>query len=136
MTTLIQQRTDNDCVLASIAMALGFSKWEDAWTEEDLQQVVEQKGISDMEPWLLRHGLKQYEDWKEVHTWNEDRLTYVFLWKRRALLSVNSLNTEGGSHMVYWDGTRIYDPQEGRSGKQAVPFISSVRISRVILFTQ
>jgi hypothetical protein len=40
------------------------------------------------------------------------------LWGRPALMSVPSLNREGGKHMVYCDGTRVWDPQEGRRGKK------------------
>jgi hypothetical protein len=135
MTTLIQQRSPSDCVLAAMAMALGFTAWEHAWTEEDLQKVVESKGISDFDPWLSRHGLKAREDYFEFHVWDQAvRQVRCMLWRRRALLSVDSLNLDGGSHMIYWDGTRIWDPNEGKEGKLAFRHLSSCHISNVVLF--
>lgn len=134
MTTLIQQRTDNDCVLASMAMALGFARWEDAWTEDDLKAVVESRGISDIEPWLKRHGLEDRVHYRQIHCWNDERLVTQFLWKRRALVSINSLNHDGGGHMVYWDGDRVWDPNDGLAGKIALPFISAARMTRVAIF--
>lgn len=41
-----------------------------------------------------------------------------YLWGREALMSVPSLNREEGSHMIYYDGHQIHDPQMGRRGKK------------------
>jgi hypothetical protein len=109
--------------------------WDELWTEEDLKKVIESRGIADIEPWMERAGLKQWEDYKEIHVYYEQRYVGSLLWKRRALLSVDSLNIDGGSHMVYWDGTRIWDPNEGLEGKQHFKFISSCKISRVVIFS-
>ena len=38
-----------------------------------------------------------------------------FAWGRRALLSVPSLNREGGWHMVYYDGRAVFDPSPLKS---------------------
>lgn len=137
MTTLIQQKTGNDCVLAAIAMAAGKERWEDLWTEEDLQSVVASKGISDWEPWMVRAGLgKEYVGWWEVHTSHiDDGHVSIMLWKRRALLSVNSLNNNGGHHAVYWDGDKVYDPHTGHEDQGYIAFkwLSSIRITRVLL---
>ena len=35
------------------------------------------------------------------------------LWGRRAILSVDSLNNEGGKHAIFWNGMKILDPQNG-----------------------
>lgn len=35
------------------------------------------------------------------------------------LLSLPSLNNEGGAHAVYFDGQHIVDPQKGRVGKKS-----------------
>ena len=133
MTTLIQQRSDNDCVLASIAMAVGAGKWEDVWTDEDLQSAIDSQGISDYEPWLKRVGLVNYEDYRVVYTHTGASDTHVLLWGRRALLSVRSLNNDGGYHMVYFDGEKLHDPQEGVEGKLAYRFLHSCQIARAIL---
>lgn len=34
----------------------------------------------------------------------------MFAWGRRALMSVPSLNHEGGSHLIFWNGLRVFDP--------------------------
>jgi hypothetical protein len=52
-----------------------------------------------------------------------------FLWGRPALLSIVSLNhPPHGRHLVYYDGTRIYDPQEGRRGKKFATSLDQVEI--------
>lgn len=133
MTTLIQQRSGNDCVLAAIAMAVGKERWEDLWTEEDLQKVIQDKGIADIEPWLDRAGVTAY---RQVYIHGVDmRTCRALLWKRRALLSVDSLNNNGGSHMVYWDGDKLWDPHTGHEeqGLLAFKWLSTVHISRAFL---
>jgi hypothetical protein len=132
-TTLVQQRSENDCVLAAIAMAAGKQKWEDAWTDDDLKAVIESKGVANLDTWLKRMGYEEYKDYREVYC-SYERLVKVFLWQRRALLSVDSLNNEHGSHMVYWDGTRVWDPQEGREGKLFHRILTGCCITRAFIF--
>jgi hypothetical protein len=52
-----------------------------------------------------------------------------FLWGRRALLSIVSLN-EGpdGRHLVFYNGSRVLDPQEGRRGKKFATSLDDVEI--------
>lgn len=135
MTTLIQQKSPNDCVLAAIAMAAGFEKWEDAWTEDDLQAVIKSKGVADTEPWLKRHGFVEWKHYRECYI-HDDRVAHALLWKRRALISCSSLNNDGGSHMIFWDGARIWDPHEGHwdQGFQYFRHLSTLRISRAYIF--
>lgn len=134
ITYLIQQRGNHDCSLASIAMALGYSEWEACWTDVDLEEVVASRGVNDIEPWLLKKGLKRLEHWIEVHTYG-DRNHHVaaMLWHRPALVSIASLNERHGGHMVYWDGRTVWDPQSGREGRLALKFLESASISRVVL---
>lgn len=40
------------------------------------------------------------------------------LWGRPCMMSVPSLNTPGGWHLLYYDGERVYDPQNGRRNKR------------------
>ena len=138
MTTLIQQKTDNDCVLAAIAMAKGCEKWEDLWDEKrDLEPIIG-KGIHDIESYLKRVGLVEDVDFKTVYTYGErPERTYELLWRRRALVSVNSLNgdKQGGKHLMYWDGTRVWDPNEGRPDRLHVKYLRSAVIGTVILLT-
>jgi hypothetical protein len=131
MTTLIQQKSQNDCVLAAIAMAAGASAWEDLWTEEDLQKVITSKGIANMDPWLKRAGITE---WMECYV-RDDRTAHRLLWQRRALLSVNSLNNPGGTHMVYWDGEKLWDPHEGHYPEfLAFRHLQSLSISEIYIF--
>lgn len=137
MTALIQQKSGNDCVLASIAMAAGLERWEDAWSDADLQAVIASKGVSDVDPWAKRVGYVAWEHFRPVYV-HEDSQTvaHALLWKRRALLSCASLNNDGGSHMVFWDGQRIWDPHEGHwdQGFQYFRHLSTLRISRAYIF--
>lgn len=136
MTILVTQKSPHDCVLAAIAMAVGKT-WEEAWTQEDLAAVIKSRGIADIDPWMKRHGAEPYVDYREVYV-HGTRLGMVcaLLWKRRALLSVNSLNNDGGSHMIYWDGECILDPNEGYEGKIAFKHLSSCIITRVYVFKE
>ena len=123
------QKNDNDCGLAAMAMAVGKS-YDEAWTAEDTQEVVENKGISDYEPWMKKLGLERGRDYAEVYTSHMDGhgLKALLRW-RRAILSVCSLNNKDGYHAVYWDGDNLFDP----SNKRQYEFISSLSITRVIL---
>lgn len=134
MTNLIRQKSNNDCVLAAIAMAAGKRQWHELWNSEDLESVKLSRGISDLEPWLERAGLKENTDYISIYVHSDQRMVKALLWKRRALLSVESLNNNHGSHMIYWDGHRIWDPQDGVEGKIAHPFLSSAIITRCYIF--
>lgn len=136
MTTLIQQKSGNDCVLAAIAMAAGKDKWEDLWTPEDLQSVIDSRGINDVDPWMLRAGFEREKHFREIFVYSgSERIASALLWRRRALLSVDSLNNHGGSHMIYWDGQKIWDPHEGHYPEfLAFRHLTSCKINRVQLF--
>lgn len=52
-----------------------------------------------------------------------------FLWGRPTLLSVVSLNhPPHGRHLVFFDGERVLDPQEGRRGKRFATQLADVEI--------
>lgn len=129
MTNLVIQKNNHDCVLASIAMAVGKS-YEEAWTNTDIDEVVKSGGVSDYIPWMEKQGLKEGKDfWIIIRSITEQDMTKVMLKWRPAILSVASLNHDHGWHAVYWDGERMYDP----SNKKRYEFLSSVYIRRVIL---
>lgn len=135
MTIHIKQRSGNDCVLAAIAMAIGASSWQDAWKEEDLQAVIDSRGVSDFEPWFARHHIEEYKDYRHLYVHGDTMNTVkALLWRRRAILSTNSLNNDHGSHAVYWDGVKVFDPQEGVEGKLAYRFLSSMVITNAYIF--
>jgi hypothetical protein len=130
MTVHVKQKTDNDCALASIAMSVNCL-WEDLWTQDDLTQ-IEGKGISDLDPWLLRAGYIRSE-YKYVYTHGSLSIEgHELLWARRALVSIRSLNGPS-NHLIYWDGKRVWDPQEGVEGKLYVKHLHSAVLSRVVL---
>lgn len=132
MTIRIVQKSGNDCVLAALAMAAGKKSWEEAWTEVDLQEVIKSKGVGDIDPWMQRLGYEHRKDYITVYVHGDSmEMVQRFLWKRRALLSVHSLNIKGGNHMVYWDGDIIHDP----SPERTYLHIESCIINRAIIFT-
>ncbi len=117
MTHLVKQRTPHDCAVACMAMLTGrtydsvMAAIGDAFDPE--------KGMAREETALKRLGFDNSyasgepagnfvclrRDWC-ISTKFFRRLA----WARRALMSVPSLNFEGGWHMVYFDGREVYDP--------------------------
>jgi hypothetical protein len=58
-----------------------------------------------------------------------------FFWGRPTLLSIVSLNhPPNGRHLVYYDGRRIYDPQEGRRGKKFATSLDQVDIDEAYIW--
>jgi len=130
MTTLIKQKGFYDCALASISMAAGHSTWEQLWNEEDLK-AVEGKGVSDETPWLLRAGFEKYRDYRRVFMHGEyQQVVKNLLWRRRAMIAANSLNTPDGGHMMYWNGEELFDP----STQRTFLHLNSMLINSVIIF--
>jgi hypothetical protein len=131
MTTLIQQRTSSDCVLACIAMAAGAASWDEVWTQADADKVVASRGISpyDYSEWSERAGLK-FDDCSIYESCSQKTVKYL-LRGQRAILSVYSLNIDGGHHAVYWDGQRLWDPNEGVAGKLAFRHLHSCHITNI-----
>lgn len=136
MTTLIQQPNDSACVLAAIAMSQGASTFFDVWNADDLDAVLKSRGIADLEPWLKRLGLVNGKHYLELYCHaDSDRVFKAMLGMgMRALLSVNSLNHAHGSHMVYYDGSRVWDPQEGVQGRQHFRYLGSLVLNRAYVF--
>lgn len=130
MTTLVQQKTPNDCVLAAIAMAAD-KQYDDLWTPEDTQWCVDNKGISDYKPWLARAGfhpsVPSKNGYRYVYGLDNMRQESALklLWGRRAILSVASLNREGSYHAVYWNGYELFDP----SLEKTFNWLSSVSLA-------
>lgn len=131
MTALIKQITGSDCFLACIAMAKGAKHVLDVWSKEDIDKVVASQGVGDPDPWLEQAGFKKGVDYKQhyAHHGTDDAIK-ALLWKRRAIISVRSLNIDGGTHAVYWDGEALFDPSTLRTYLH----LSSLSISQVTLF--
>lgn len=134
MTTLIQQKTDNDCALAATAMAIGAPSWESVWTQADLDAVAG-KGAHTSDV-FEKVGLRDRKHYLNVGVYSLDiGRAASLLWERAAILSVASINTAYGWHAVYWDGSKLWDPQEGRPDRQFFKFLQTVRIEQVYLLT-
>lgn len=105
----VQQRMPADCSVAAIAMFLGRPY-------EDIAEHC--SGIE-----LTRVGLTWVREDFIFRLFNVEVDVFareVMDWSEPAILSVPTLNeAEGGTHSIYWDGSRVWDPQMGRPGKSS-----------------
>ncbi|MFL5785879.1 MAG: hypothetical protein ACJ76H_14775 [Bacteriovoracaceae bacterium] len=103
----VPQRSDYDCTIATIAM----------WTRLEYDQV---ELVALKNGWSRTSGLLSGIQDKVLRDLGILPYTLFNNWTGvPGLLSVPSLNVEGGAHAVYFDGQHIIDPQRGRSGKKA-----------------
>lgn len=120
MTEMVQQRGEQDCYLCCMCMALGL-------TYEELTQklspalvarIQTEGSFSEDIPLVQRLlGLTAEVDFRTIYR-HDNRVSYGssgefardVLWGRRAIIMVKSVNYEGKSHMVYWDGEELFDP--------------------------
>jgi len=109
VTKFVQQRMPADCAVAALAMFLNLA-YEDIARHCTGAELVD-SGLT----WIRENYiLNLYKTPCDVF----DKT--VMDWSKPAILSVPSLNeAEGVTHSVYWDGRRIWDPQQGRAGKVA-----------------
>jgi hypothetical protein len=103
----IPQRTEYDCAIATIAM----------WTRTDYEFI---QGVAQKHGWGNNSGLMTGTQDKILRELGIIPYTLFNNWTGvPGLLSVPSLNNEGGAHAVYFDGQNIIDPQKGRSNKKS-----------------
>lgn len=110
--TMIKQREKSDCSICTIAMAL------DRTYEEVMDAAIETEAWKRDEGCrreysIIEHfGLKQMEGFRVMWRGNilDPEFFLHFSWRRRAILSVPSLNIEGSFHSVFTDGRKLYDP--------------------------
>lgn len=111
MTELIRQRTPHDCAICTIAMALGrpYEEVMDAALKADVFDP--EKGCRAEYAIIERFGLEQMREFRSMHrgVLAPDYFLH-FSWARRSILSVPSLNIEGGFHSVLWTGSALLDP--------------------------
>ena len=91
---------------------------------------------------ILRNlGLSyEYKNGKPVGDFSSKRRVYGitaefyrdFIWGRKALVTVPSLNKEDGHHMVYYDGHAVYDPNP--MDKKRYTEFEELRPSEVTIF--
>lgn len=130
---VVKQKHTNDCALACIAMASG--KDYDKIFSKKLIKTIEKEGGAYSVTLEQAYGAAGYEkdvSYSVVYTGGTNVGTVrEFIWKRKALLQVDSLNQEGKMHLIYWDGEKIIDP----SNLQVYNFIKNIgRIYYVTLF--
>lgn len=109
---MVKQRSEFDCVLACLAMA--SEKDYDSIFDEDFRQRIEISRTcsgDNLDEAIARAGFIKSETVKCVYVLNTNiHIIRQMLWKRKAMLQVDSLNYESGQHMVYWDGNELHDP--------------------------
>jgi hypothetical protein len=133
VTYHVQQRHKGDCVIAALAMfcKLPYEAIEPVAREHFVDR-RRKAGIRDSSVILRKLGYRQENyasddkplDGREFRSlWLYEYLISPnilrdYCWGRPAMMSVPSLNEKDGKHMVYYDGHRVWDPQEGRRGKK------------------
>jgi hypothetical protein len=113
-------------------MAAGKS-YEELFDPEFCQRIEANKGCNndEIEEAFCKAGLKKDEDYITRYMGHAaPHEIRDLLWKRKAMIQVDSLNYEKGMHMIYWDGKEIHDP----SNKQVYKWMSHVRPVYVWVF--
>ena len=131
---MIKQRYEYDCVLACVAMATG-RPYEELFDEEFCQKIEANKGCNhdEIDEAFGKAGWKRDEDFVSRYMGHiQSNEVRDLLWKRKAMIQVNSLNYEKGMHMIFWDGEEFKDP----SNKQVYRWWSHVRPYYVIIFKE
>jgi hypothetical protein len=117
MTILIKQRTPTDCGVCSLAMATGRTYEDVLGAVGDCYDAA--RGMRYMGSALERLGFSYaFQNGEPVgdivvmqREWSlSPKLYRRMIWGRRALVSVPSLNNEGGWHLIYFDGEAVFDP--------------------------
>lgn len=118
---MIKQRNLKDCGICSIAMFLGKSYAEidrDVRSYHKMRHGKAFDGICDEieRAVLWKHGatFKTHTDFDLVKTkkgfvWQSKNLA-KFIGKKKALISVPSINFPNKGHLIYWDGEKLHDP--------------------------
>lgn len=112
---LIQQRTTDDCVICTVAMALSAS-YEDVMAMA-LDNALYTAGVGCKRDYYLieRFGHRQMETFRVLDRGVLAPEFFLHLsWRRRAILAVPSLNFPG-LHSVYFDGRAVQDPSTLRT---------------------
>jgi hypothetical protein len=108
---LVRQRTNDQCAIASIVMATGLD-YDYVLNVATIARSYIQGTHTASLLNELNVGFRAVYDHGQrfgISVWRD------FLYGRRAVLSVESLNNEGGKHLVFWDGYKVLDPQNGNT---------------------
>jgi hypothetical protein len=123
LTGLIVQRTAFDCGICCLAMLFGVTY--EAALHAAGDSFVDGKGLYSERDALKQLGYAENDFIITRRDWCIAPEAYRRLsWRRRALITVPSLNREGVWHMVYYDGNRLFDPHREKryeSWEQLMP---------------
>lgn len=109
MTVMVKQRCKSDCAPCCLAMLTGR-------TLDDVIEIIgdaysAEQGLRHTHTALKRLGYdgEDFIDLSRPFCITADYFIR-YTWRRRALISVPSLNIPNGWHMVYTDGVNLFDP--------------------------
>jgi hypothetical protein len=144
---ICEQRYEFDCFLACITAAVdgNYRKlWEAPINYKSpaqqpigynfVQRMLDKKGIygDDVDRAFSHAGLAKNKDYRFVPVpLAAINCAKQLLVGRRAILQVTSLNNEGATHIVYWDGVEVHDPSQ----KQKYKWLQSMLIQNVWILT-
>jgi hypothetical protein len=132
--TVTKQKHASDCALACLAMISG--KDYDKIFSKKLIKAIEKAGTAtgdNLDSAYVAAGYIKDKTYKVIYTAQDNVNTVqTMIWKRKALLQVDSLNYEGGMHLIYWNGEELIDP----SNLQTYKFLKNIsKIYYVTLFS-
>lgn len=122
MTTLVPQRTPSDCGICCLAMLTGVPY--ETVVERVGDAFDPERGMRYEQRALERLGFSsKYENGVPVGDFVHMHRMWAFapeffrsyMFGRRALVTVPSLNFEGKWHMVYWSHGKVHDPSVGKT---------------------
>lgn len=144
---LVRQRGPSDCGVAAIAMFTGRPYEEVETAARATGAFHPRKGMTNCGRVLERLGfhwenLGRHADHPAPNpdgrqfrslrfSWTAVKPSFIaqFFWGRPTLLSIVSLNqAPHGRHLVFFDGRRVLDPQEGRRGKRFATSLDDVEV--------
>lgn len=118
---VIKQRTKFDCVICTIAMALGKSYADVLTTAVRINDKFDPDvgGLRRDYEIIEAFGLKQMVDFRVMHRGGDPHAILSagffrqFAWGRRSIMAVPSLNFSDSFHSIYWNGSEVLDPSNG-----------------------
>jgi hypothetical protein len=137
--SIIVQRTGSDCAICCMAMLTGRSYEDVLSTVGDAFDP--ERGMREEQKALDRLGFRhEFERGEAVGDMVCTHRGYAIspefyrsmAWGRRALMSVPSLNSQRGWHMIYFDGATVFDP----SPLKRYTSFDELRPDEIVLFQE
>lgn len=125
----IKQQAEMDCYICCVAMALNLTYDQFCIRiGQNLVEKIQKQGTWTEEiSWIWSClGMVENQDYYKVYRqkplqiddlWYGSSIAFCkeILKGRRALIQVASLNRDGSSHLVYWDGDSLHDPSNKKT---------------------